>query len=112
VNLYGLLSEECGSWEYSYNEPPEPGCDVYLIAAETRAKAVYLWARRRGDAWSDLPRHSCRRLGVLEGVEALAGAGFVEDTLLPEDRYNYWWDRFAEVMPQEVKAHPDAKEGT
>jgi hypothetical protein len=100
VNLYGLLSEECGSWEYNYGEPPEPGCDVYIIAAETRAKAVYLWARKRRETFADLPKYSCRKLGEANWVTS---SGIIADYILPESIYNYWWDRFAEVMPQEVK---------
>jgi hypothetical protein len=85
INVYLYVSEEYTDYHFDSYEPPDTGCDVAMIAAETRAKARYIGWKEMSRSYCDLSelRASVKRAGTIDH-----GPGILTD----KEAEGYWVD--------------------
>jgi hypothetical protein len=83
VNVYLYISEEYDSNFYNYEEPPEFGKDVAMIAAESRGKARYIGWKEYMKSYCDISelRASVKKVGTIDHAPGI---------LTDEESGQYW----------------------
>jgi len=115
MRVYFVVSEEMESGGHPYGDPPEPpewGCIVEIVAAETRSRARWMaWKKdssSRSLTAADMPNFRCFRLGVADGparvldaAEAKAWGLLVTNKMeapSPRGSKPQWWRRDVAIL--------------